>query len=316
MWQAWTRHFEINLIAAGGVMEPAWVFSGSGMFSAGKRLLSVHSLAKVHLLPHPSPGAPLATVFNTDSEPKNTLLVTNVPKLSFTDTSAPTTTQSAARRWLRSRHLAAQVHEHHCQVSQHAGRALVQDDEWAFTPFLATAGARGLVHATVGVGAEALTCYASYVVGAAVAAAPKWYAVLAHQGSFQGFYNEQFCGLYICSNSSYCAEATLDGAVPFTFFELSGDFSVNTTAFGLVSGDNGNRCAVLRLLRSHSQPTCFSRQQVRSCRVTRWRLKPPLPPQPRVNSRWLFGHCGQLKCLCRCWVLALSGCFSTDSSHH
>lgn len=180
--------------------------------------------------------------------PKNTLLVTNVPKLSFTDTSAPLATQSAARRWLRSRHLAAQVHEHHCQVSQHAGRALVQDDEWAFTPFLATAGARGLVHATVGVGAEALTCYASYVVGAAVAAAPKWYAVLAHQGSFQGFYNEQFCGLYICSNSSYCAEATLDGAVPFTFFELSGDFSVNTTAFGLVSGDNGNRCAVAAAL--------------------------------------------------------------------
>lgn len=44
VWQAWTRHFEINLIAAGGVMEPAWVFSGSGMFSAGKRLLSAHSL--------------------------------------------------------------------------------------------------------------------------------------------------------------------------------------------------------------------------------------------------------------------------------
>ena len=108
---------------------------------------------------------------------------------------------------------------------------------WSFTPFEAYPGAAGTVKAVLG----DLVCTARYAVAHEVQIGePPVYAVLAHAGSFQGFYNEQFCGLYACTNMTSCAADTLDlKAAEFVDFDLYGLFSTSTTRFGLVSSAGG-----------------------------------------------------------------------------
>ena len=228
------------------------------------------------LTPHTfGAGNVLDTFFNTGTEPKNQLLVTNVPKLSLlrTKQGAPTRRKLSSgrdvdtlvRRGRQHRmRMVQEAKEHHCVVNSTRGRVehmrgspvpvphvgaprprpqaprTADAVTWAFTPFVAAPGRVDTVSATLG----NLTCSAKYEVmpvasALASTSPPPVYAVLAHQGSFHGFYREQFCGLYICTNASYCAEATLSGAASFASFALWGTFSTATTRFGLVSGDNG-----------------------------------------------------------------------------
>lgn len=263
----------------------------------------------------------LDSFFNTGTQPKAQLLVTNVPKLSLppsathqrpaagaNDPAPPRRhlAELAGRGRRRRMRMAQEAKEHHCVVnSTHAPWQLgskatghapppvptlrrppagAGGATWAYTPFVASPGRVGTVSATLGT----LTCTAKYeVMGVPVAggSAPV-YAVLAHQGSFHGFYSEQFCGFYVCTNVSYCAEATLTGAASFVSFALWGTFSPSTTRFGLVSGDNGawwrmqcdfggrvDTCVGVRDVNMHTCAVIVlpldDTLQVNSCRATR-----------------------------------------------
>ena len=202
----------------------------------------------------------MSSYFNTGVQPRHQLLVTNVPKLSLTArrTSSSSTTHTL---WpleppsLPTRPRQLQL-DHHCAVTSDSERrhdghadaiAMRAHGErggagsgslgWSFTPFEAYPGAAGTVKAVLG----DLVCTARYAVAHEVQIGePPVYAVLAHAGSFQGFYNEQFCGLYACTNMTYCAADTLDlKAAEFVDFDLYGLFSTSTTRFGLVSSAGG-----------------------------------------------------------------------------
>ena len=220
-YQAWSRHYGLTLLAAGAVMDPAFTFSGSGVFQR---------------------GAALTSFFNTQTVPRSQLLVVTVP-----GTAPPAARPPAPRaRWLGRSSVAQPAH---CST---------KTAPWLATATAATgpphahapAGQWGWDVAAVSPtpasysvvsSSGLLTCAASFTT--ATAAPNAVYGVLAFTGTFDNAYNESSCFFVACTSSADCATTKLDATATFakvTLHATYGGDGALVTPFPLAGLSHGD----------------------------------------------------------------------------
>eukprot|EP01012_Entosiphon_sulcatum_P007792 TRINITY_DN14070_c0_g1_i1.p1 TRINITY_DN14070_c0_g1~~TRINITY_DN14070_c0_g1_i1.p1 ORF type:complete len:507 (-),score=42.73 TRINITY_DN14070_c0_g1_i1:44-1450(-) len=219
-WQAWARHFGANLIVAGGLQHPAYVYSGSGIYAPTETLKSLYNTGDV-----PSDHVLVATV---DSEPKQ-------------PTAGEVAPRTPSKRFQPLRNISQ---GNSCQGTQEpvVQRAMAACDTTNGDPYVtfqAVAGTSGSKNVSCGY----FTCAASYTVSAkqSTSAAVETYALVAFAGEYSNnAYYEEICMFYRCATHLDCLRAVLSASTAFDSIALTGTFRDATDIFGLAAGSNAD----------------------------------------------------------------------------